>query len=392
MAPNRTLESEHTTSSPMFLAPGAGQWQALDEQGESPHSARDELDSALLMSLQMHHVVVLAGLGCSLSAGGPTMMDLWMGAVGKEPSEMVHRVAKNVRYDLDDKNIEVLLSKVEAYLQLRSDDEASSFLKASKQIILDKCSRFHETGALDSHVAFLHRLSRRRARDERLRVFTTNYDLCFEKAASQLGIVALDGFSFYSPRSYDPRFFSYDIVRRPRSGSGEVGSFLEGVFLIHKLHGSVNWARTSDDKIMERAHPTPDEACLIYPAAGKFQQSFSQPHLEFMAQYFASLREPNTCLLVVGFGFNDAHLAEPLIAAAQSNPHFRLVVVDPAAKERVDNGSGYWGRLAKLGSQGGDIWFVSARFDEFSQMIPDLKSLTPADALVKAIRGVAKTP
>ena len=58
----------------------------------------------------------------------------------------------------------------------------------------------------------------------------------------------LDGFSFTAPRRYDPRFFGYDIIRRPRSGD-DLGHFLEGVFLLYKLHGSVNWARNADKTI-----------------------------------------------------------------------------------------------------------------------------------------------
>ena len=160
--------------------------------------------------------------------------------------------------------------------------------------------------------------SRRRVRDQRLKVFTTNYDLCFERATSELGGVALDGFSFTAPRRYNPRYFSYDIVRRARIGE-DIGHYLEGVYLLYKLHGSVNWERDEEGNVCENESHTPEKACLIYPASGKYQQSFAQPHLESMAQYLSALREPNTCVLVIGFGFNDDHLAEPMLAAAQSS-------------------------------------------------------------------------
>ena len=85
-----------------------------------------------------------------------------------------------------------------------------------------------------------------------------------------------------------------------------------------------------------------------------------------MAQYLAAVREPNTCVLVVGFGFNDDHLAEPLLAAARSNPHLRLIIVDPdaQAKQRkrqwiLDSSS------AELGDRGEDIWFIAARLRGF---------------------------
>lgn len=382
-----------------FRAPGTTEWRGLSADGESDkerqdevRKARDELKNMLLASLQMQHLVALAGLGCSLSAGGPSMQDLWNGAVGEKPTDEAKATAEKVNHELTDANIEALLSRIEAFLQVNERDNAvEGFLNSSKQVILDKCSAFLDPGKLDSHKTFLHRLSRRRARDQRLRVFTTNYDLCFERAASELGGVALDGFSFTAPRRYDPRFFGYDIIRRPRSGD-DLGNYLEGVFLLYKLHGSVNWARGETGTIHEKDKPTPAEACLIYPASGKYQQSFVQPHLESMAQYLAAVREPNTCLLVVGFGFNDDHLAEPLLAAPQSNPHLRVIIVDPRADEKVKDASckRFWRQFFELGGRGEDVWFIKASFEDFAQMIPDLKSLTPADALMKAINAVTR--
>lgn len=321
------------------------------------------------------------------------MRDLWNGAVGELPTADARATAEKVKYDVVDQNLEAFLSSVEAYLQWNNDQLVADFLNSSKQVILDRCSTFLNADKLDAHKVFLHRLSRRRVRDQRLKVFTTNYDLCFERAAAQLGGVALDGFSFTAPRRYDSRFFGYDIIRRPRSGD-DLGHYLEGVFLLYKLHGSVNWARGEQGTIYEKDEPTPAEACLIYPARGKYQQSFLQPHLESMAQYLAAVREPNTCLLAVGFGFNDDHLSEPLLAAAQSNPHLRLIIVDTEAHARVTERASnrFWKSFAELGVRGEDVWFINASFGDFAKMVPDLKSLTPADTLMKAIKGVMKEP
>ena len=390
---------ERKTVASAFRAPGAVDWRELvaenaagRDRQEEAKKAKDELKNVLLASLQMQHLVVLAGSGCSQSAGGPSMQDLWNGTVGKEPTADATATAGKVKYELENQNIEAFLSRVEAFLQVDPDDkDVSKFLDSSKQVILDKCSAFLDPKKLETHKTFLHRLSRRRVRDQRLRVFTTNYDLCFERAAAELGGVALDGFSFTAPRRYDPRFFGYDIIRRPRSGD-DLGHYLEGVFLLYKLHGSVNWARGQEGTIYEKDKPAPAEACLIYPATGKYQQSFVQPHLESMAQYLAAVREPSTCLLAVGFGFNDDHLAEPLLAAVQSNPHLRLIVVDPGLHTNATNGNRYWKRFFEVSGRGEDVWFINASFADFAQMVPDLKSLTPADTLMKAIKGVTREP
>src|SRR4029077_19894449 len=101
----------------------------------------------------------------------------------------------------------------------------------------------------------------------------------------------------------------------------------------YKLHGSVNWARTADGYVEATENATAENVCMVYPAKGKYQQSYVQPHLELVSQYFSALREPNTCLIVTGFGFNDDHLAEPILAAVRTNPHLRLIIVNPLADD-----------------------------------------------------------
>jgi hypothetical protein len=369
-------------------------------------SAAASVKEFLLSSLQMQHVVLLAGSGTSLGSvtKGPSMWSLWDHCINSNPEsgEAKRTVAAKpakviglVKFDaaVDDENIEALLSKCEAYLQIQDDADVKSFVKESKSVILQKCSEFIDPkneNQLQAHRTFLHRLSRRRVRDSRLKLFTTNYDLCFETAAGRQGLVVLDGFSFTQPRHFDPRFFSYDIVRRS-SMTDDVGTPVEGVFLLYKLHGSVNWGRSDSGDIQVTDKPTPENVCMIFPANGKYQQSYAQPHLESVSQYLASLREPNTCLIVIGFGFNDEHLSEPILAAVRTNPHLRLIIVNPYLEENTASKgkNRYWGALFEVSQQGEDIRLVNASFQEFAELIPDLKSLTPAERLAKDIKRVS---
>ncbi len=371
--------------------------------------AKEELKNFLLSSLQMQHVVVLAGSGTSLGpiTKGPSMWTLWDYCVNANPgtgdaartvSPVAEKVIDKIRFDIaaETGNIEALLSRCEAYLQVKTSACVSAFITKSKKVILEKCSEFINPGdskQLAAHRTFLHRLSRRRVRDSRLKLFTTNYDLCFETAAGRQGLVVLDGFSFTQPRQFDPRFFLYDIVRRPTTGD-EVGTPLEGVFHIYKLHGSVNWSRKGENEIEVETKPTPDSACLIYPAKGKYQQSYVQPHLELVSQYLSALREPNTCLIVTGFGFNDDHLSEPILAAVRTNPHLRLIIVNPSADDlttTLKEKNKYWETFLSLAKQGEDVWLINANFGDFAEMIPDLKSLTPAQRLTRDIKLVMGT-
>lgn len=406
----------------MFFGPESAVWKQLkpvvpsntppDEEKRilaAAKEAKEELKAFLLASLQMQHVVVLAGSGTSLGnvTRGPSMWTLWDHCVHTNPgatsgtsiiSPLAQLVIDEIGYDAsaDKQNIEALLSRCDAFLQVKASKDVATFIKESKKTILKKCSEFidpTDSKQLASHRTFLHRLSRRRVRDSRLKLFTTNYDLCFETAAGRQGLVVLDGFSFTQPRQFDPRFFLYDIVRRPTTGD-EVGTPLEGVFHIYKLHGSVNWARKGDNDIEVDPNPTPDSACLIYPAKGKYQQSYLQPHLELVSQYLSVLREPNTCLIVTGFGFNDDHLSEPILAAVRTNPHLRLIIVNPSADDltaRPTERNKYWETLFGLAKQGEDVWLINSYFGDFAEMIPDLKSLTPAQRITRDIKSIAGT-
>lgn len=410
-----------TSGKLMFFSPEAAEWKELKPDipvGTDPaeeqkivataKAAKEELKNSLLSSLQMQHVVVLAGSGTSLGpTKGPSMWTLWDYCVNANPGTgaakrtvlpEAKKVIKDIGYDIaaEKENIEALLSRCEAYLQVKTSAEVTAFIMESKKIILQKCSEFinpKDADQLSAHCTFLHRLSRRRVRDSRLKLFTTNYDLCFETAAGRQGLVVLDGFSFTQPRQFDPRFFLYDIVRRPTTGD-DVGTPLEGVFHIYKLHGSVNWSRKAENEIVVEQSPSPDSACLIYPAKGKYQQSYVQPHLELVSQYFSVLREPNTCLIVTGFGFNDDHLSEPILAAVRTNPHLRLIIVNPAADDltaRPTEKNKYWETLFSLAKQGEDVWLINANFGDFAEMIPDLRSLTPSQRLARDIKLVTGT-
>lgn len=367
-----------------YRLPGDRDFQ--EEAGKAEDSTeRSDLRQHLLGSMQMQHLLVLAGSGTSLGAGYPSMWKLWEGA---RKIATFDATSSRVNYPGPEQNpnIEELLSRCDACLQLGPDNDVDRFKREALDLILNACGAPPDPTKLEPQKTLLRKLARRRARDPRLKLFTTNYDRCFEVAASALGMIPIDGFSFTTPREFDPRFFQYDIVRR--TGGSDGPAFVQGVFQYLKLHGSADWS-TRHRYTTVRENPTADEACIVYPARSKFQKSFEQPQLELMAQYLAALREANTCLIVLGFGFNDVHLAEPIIGALERNPHFRLVVVDPSAETQLKSEHPQWSRLNDLSAHA-DVAFVAAMFHDFVELLPDLIALSPADELAQAVRRVTQ--
>lgn len=358
------------------------------------------INEFLLKSLQFPNLSFFAGSGTSLGdVGGPSMWDLWKCAMWEDPTskdnnQLSHNaqiVCDRVRYS--EKlypNIEHFLSNCEAYLAFHADETVSKFLNEVKSIILDKCRAFtdNESCDLSAYVSLLQKMARRRVRDPRLKVFTTNYDLTFETAASELGMMVIDGLSYTGLRRFDGKYFNYDVVQRDENEH----EFVDGVFQLFKLHGSVSWIRKKD-QIYESNTPEATNACLIYPAKGKYQQAFIQPHLELLSRLLDFLRKKNNCLVISGFGFNDDHLSEPIYSAIKSNPSMRLIVVDFKCATHIQNNgesgsSKYWQLLKELSLSGYDIHFINSSFNDFVKLIPNLKALTPAEQLAKVIKQV----
>jgi hypothetical protein len=400
-----------------FFDAGQNRWCALTEEcyrtlypdteinGESQKNIRENkerIQSVLSSSLKLPNISFFAGSGTSLGeVGGPSMGDLWRKSMWvnheAEPQSsdygLLHNVATRVmdkvRYqELENPNIEHFLSRCEAFLQFDHDEEVLDYVRDVKETILFECTDFLEqaTANISSYQMLLQKLARRRVRDPRLKVFTTNYDMCFETAASELGMMVVDGFSYSRRRKFNGQYFNYDVVKRENDSH----EFVEGVFKLFKLHGSVSWTREGNS-IIESQKVAPDNAALIYPAKGKYQQAFVQPYLELLSRYLESIRESNNCLIIAGFGFNDDHLSEPILSAITSNPSLKLIIADFSAHQHIlnngENGSSpYWAKFHELAVNGYDVHFINGSFSDFISLIPNLKAISPAEQLVNAFR------
>lgn len=374
-----------------------GIWiDAVKDDGAKNENFENDIKNKLKSALQMPNIMVLAGSGTSLGniVNGPKMWDLWIACTTGDMKTISNDCFNENKYDCvleSNKNIEVCLSHCEAYLQVGGTIEKTEiFIHKCKELILEKC-RFiiDKDTQLVGHKEFIRKLARRKSKDPRVKLFTTNYDTCFEDAAGLLGISVIDGFSFSMPRIYDARFFDMDIVRRNTTTSSTNIHYLEGVYQLYKLHGSTNWSRdkTSSYIIKQVENVKAEDSCMIFPAKGKYQQSYIQPHLELIARFSQSLREPNTCLIITGFGFNDDHLSEPILSAILSNPHLKVIIVSPSIGNDFTKvppeTSKYWKIFKKIADErkNDEIFFINCDFQQFSILIPDLTALSPAENL-----------
>jgi hypothetical protein len=392
---------------------------------------KDRVEEALLEALHSTNVVVLLGSGASFSAkndGGPNapgMGDLWhavRAAVSednlddyKDFDDLAKKVTGGLpQNDSEGKqkagDIESLLSLSKMQIELLSIrskndpnftdqlwlEELIEFVRAAEKTILGKVGFVGAKTDLPAHWSFLKKFARRSPEKPRVKLFTTNYDLCIETAALRLGVVLIDGFSHSVEQRFNRDHFDHDIVRR--AASSTKADYLDGVFHLYKLHGSVDWRRRSDDVVIRSVDvPIEDRRpVLIYPRSSKYQEAFESPYLDMFAALQAALREPDTTLIVSGFGFADDHISAPIWSAIETNLSLRLVLCDCGFVEhqKLFNEDAqeidfdlaaqrlYQKKIARLVQQGDTrITMLNGRFEDLADALPMISGKTDRQLL-----------
>lgn len=89
---------------------------------------------------------------------------------------------------------------------------------------------------------------------------------------------------------------------------------------IYKLHGSVDWIDGTSG--------------LLVMGGGKQAAIESTPILkEYFARFWRDLTAPGACLMIIGYGFRDAHINDLLGKAWHANNSLSAFYVDPAGRK-----------------------------------------------------------
>ena len=162
--------------------------------------------------------------------------------------------------------------------------------------------------------SFLGSFTSRPPTHDRLHVFTTNYDRVIEWGAEFAGLRIVDRFV----GSLEPIFRSSRLeVDYHYSPPGAVHDprYLDGVFRLTKLHGSLDWRiDESARRVVRIALPfggTPGlraDELLIYPQASKDVETIYYPYGELFRDFSGALCRPHSALVTYGYGFGDDHI------------------------------------------------------------------------------------
>lgn len=370
-----------------------GDWQKLGERSETADDPLSELRRFLGEILRTRNLSVLAAAGVSLgvwrsidsetrkSLVEPTRQGLWRMAADTWQGDF-DELLSIVNFDKDlGSDVEALLSQCSLASKFINRTDIQDFLEECERGIVRACKFVSDSVDLSSHEVFLRKVGRRSRRLPRLKVFTTNYDQCFERAAQNIRFVVVDGFSHMIPQEFDASNFDFDYV--VRKSNDEPNEYIPNVIQLQKLHGSVDWSRKGHEIVKSESAERP---LLIYPRSTKYESSYKPPFLEMISRFQQALREPNSALIIAGYGFADNHLTEPILSAIRSNVGLRVVVVDPGLGEMDENKTR--GRLRELIKNGDSrICLISAKFDQFSRILPDAEPQSELDSHLDRIKG-----
>lgn len=399
-----------------LFVPGEGWRNYADKMGEDGQKIESTgsqrlIESTFLNALNATNLILLTGTGSSFGAknqpGKPTpagMADIWNAvkqAVGDGVFTEVNAAFTAAEIN---ENIERLLTLCKLYLELneKADDNQTKlikqFVKDAEKAIMDRVDFVDGTTDLTAHSALLQKLGRRGIRKARSKIFTTNYDLCFEEAATRHRFTVIDGFSHSLNQVYDRAHFQYDIVRR--ESPTDAPDYIENVVQLYKLHGSIDWRRVGGEIVRSRSHD--GDPVLIYPRSSKYQESFEAPYLDMIGALQAALREPDTAVIVSGFGFRDDHISRPILAAVEANMSLRLIVCDPVfldaaalavadhdAPDVQPTDNRFLRAFHSLAAAGdARIHLINGRFEDMAIALPDLVGETDRERHAQRIRSL----
>lgn len=181
-----------------------------------------------------------------------------------------------------------------------------------------------------------------------LELFTTNYDILFERAFEASRVPVFDGFvGTYQPFFYPECLEDDDLLPETKW------------IRLWKLHGSVNCHREKDtaDKRVVRTQPSVSGE-MILPSHWKYDESRKQPYMAYMDRLSRILNSEYALLITCGYSFSDEHFNAILYGALDNRNTSNVIALqfqDLKETDRLIDAAVRRSNLTVIGPNGGVI-------------------------------------
>jgi hypothetical protein len=232
--------------------------------------------------------------------------------------------------------------RIDDDIDLQSPDVDECLRKATYALV--RSCRLPVQGkekGFDAYKKFVRKVLTRPLNLKRSNIFSLNYDTLFEQAADAEGVVLIDGFVGSLNRVFRPESYDQDLYFPAETTEGRVHRH-DRVIHLYKLHGSTTWISVDPEwsnpygLVAKADIAEADEAVVVYPTPTKYGDTLGMPYAELFRRFATAIVQPQSTLIVVGYGFGDEHV-NAIIRLAMAVPSFTLVIVSPKARNEFVN-------------------------------------------------------
>jgi len=257
------------------------------------------------------------GAGSSFAAGYPLTTELTITVLGRLSDIEIELVEKVLKVE----GVILNISKGDPDIELLSDilnkakvsggyPGIDLLIESIRKHIVDVINEV-ATPNLEYHLKFFRGLKRLMShRNESIWIFTTNYDLVFEFAASVAKIPIYNGFEGIAERFFDVE--RIDLTYGKINSSRRFEQFNEPHIKLVKLHGSTSWFKDGGEIVESFSLSKNENRCMILPRRTKVAETLDAPY-DKLFRYAASVIGKQ-CKYIVscGYSYRDEHINDIL--------------------------------------------------------------------------------
>ncbi|MCP4764240.1 MAG: SIR2 family protein [archaeon] len=281
------------------------------------------------------------GAGTSTALGIPNIAQLTSGvedSLNGQNKQNFITVKSDLETTFPDKdiNIEDILNQVRRIREITGEKDDKKYLeidgKSAKTLDIEVCNEIYnlltekeKDASIENTKRFFAWLNMQN-RDFSKEVFTSNYDLIFEKSLEDIQIPYFDGFV----GSYEPFFLSENVESFVKSDD-----ITKSWIRLWKIHGSLSWFWKKNEKqnsyrIVRLGRvddvKKEDNEIVIYPSKEKYDSSRKQPFIAYFDRLKTFLKRGELLFVISGYSFSDQHINEMLFNCLRQNNRLHAIV------------------------------------------------------------------
>jgi hypothetical protein len=327
------------------------------------------------------------GAGTSTALGIPNIAQLTSGVEDLLTGDLATNfstIKKDLETTFPDKtiNIEDILNQIRRIREITGEKSDKKFIEidgeSARLLDIDICNKIHSVLSEKEKDAGLQNTKKLMAwlnmqnRDFSKEIFTSNYDLIFEKSLEETQIPYFDGFV----GSYEPFFLAENVEKFV-----ENNDITKPWIRLWKIHGSLSWFWKKDESNnsfrivrlgkIDNIEKEGNEV-VIYPSKEKYDSSRKQPFVSYFDRLKAFLTKGELLFIISGYSFSDQHINEIIFNCLRQNNRLHIVVFaysDDTIEELYKLSSSY----LNIGAFGPKKGIVNGELTEWSVNSEDLK-------------------